>query len=449
MLFRKFKLLSFLGILVLVAAVTSGLSYWVFTDSSSTYSTNQSVGGGGENHPAQSDGIFENYSFSKGELGDKYEFYFFPSTLYLELYSNGYEQPENVFGYNEVQLDDNGNAIINDNGLAKYEVIGDDDDEKEEHRKGLHLNKIYRQHRIAVRDNHFPWSWRRPDEWAKDGLKDVVINNNTVKEYDMSKYGTLAKDEVSGIAYYYDPELTADAGGDLWNGGDTQNRYWLETDEQLISTYYDFLTNTDVINNDSYYLNKDAQIEGYQLFEDYDKKNNTFNSKNQSYEYAFSPVYEQQDPDGQLGINMDLESAFKISNTETNGRFGKRRQYRNDRFGFWHGLYDLDDPNNLDDVPKNQGFGSRYLPIKLTVTGSLNPNQLKHVLPPVMTSASDANSYFNFYSNVWVYTDPETGDKPYKTSQDGFTNKAQSSIFDIMKTLAFMQRRKLGKMEPL
>lgn len=47
MLFRKFKLLSFLGILVLVAAVTSGLSYWVFTDSSSTDSTNQSVGGSG------------------------------------------------------------------------------------------------------------------------------------------------------------------------------------------------------------------------------------------------------------------------------------------------------------------------------------------------------------------------------------------------------------------
>lgn len=360
MLFRKFKLLSFLGILVLVAAVTSGLSYWVFTDSSSTDSTNQSVGGGGENHPAQSDGIFENYSFSKGELGDKYEFYFFPSTLYLELYSSGYQHPEDVFGYNEVQLDDNGNAIINDNGLAKYEVIGDDEDEKEEHRKGL------------------------------DG-------------------------------------------------------YLLKTGEQVsTSTYYDFLTNIDVINNDSYYLNKNAQINGYQEFEDKDKVNNIFDSKNPSYEYAFSPVYEQ-DPDGQLGINMDLESAFGIDNTETNGRFGKRRQYRNDRLGFWHGLYDLDDPNNSG-VPKNQGFGSRYLPIKLTVTGSLNPNQLKHVLPPVMTSASDANSYFNFYSNVWVYTDPQTGGKPYTTSRDGFTNKAQSSIFDIMKnpSLYAMQETRDG-----
>lgn len=333
MLFRKFKLLSFLGILVLVAAVTSGLSYWVFTDSSSTDSTNQSVGGSGENHPAQSDGIFENYSFSKGELGDKYEFYFFPSTLYLELYSNEHKHPEDVFGYNEVQLDDNGNAIINDNGLAKYEVIG-----------GIGLNN-------------------------------------------------------------------------------------------QIRTYYDFLTNNDVINNDSYYLNKDAQISktnGYQLFEDYDKVNDNFESKNPSYNYAFSPVYEQ-DPDGQLGINMDLKSAFvEISNIDTDNMYGKRRQYRNDRLGFWHGLYDLDDPNNFE-VPKNQGFGSRYLPIKLTVTGSLNPNQLKNVLPPVMTSASDAASYFNFYSNVWVYTDPKTGKAPYTTSKDGFTNKAQSTIFDIMK----------------
>ena len=329
MLFRKFKLLSFLGILVLVAAVTSGLSYWVFTDSSSTGSTNQSVGGGGENHPAQSDGIFENYSFSKGELGDKYEFYFFPSTLYLELYSKGYEHPEDVFGYNEVQFDDNGNAIINDNGLAKYEVIGYEEDEKE-HRTGL-------------------------------------------------------------------------------------DRYSLQTGKQVsVSTYYEFLTNIDVINNDSYYLNKNAQIYkpyGYQLFEDKDRENN-FDSK-YSTEYAFSPVY-GEDADGQLGINMDLESAFGIINSEYDGRFGKRRQYRND-------------------MPKNQGFGSRYLPIKLTVTGSLNPNQLKHVLPPVMTSASDELSYFNFYSNVWVYTDPKTGDEPYTTSKDGFTNKAQSSIFDIMK----------------
>lgn len=420
MLFRKFKLLSFLGVLVLVAAVTSGLSYWVFTDSSSTDSTNQSVSGSGENHPAQSDGIFENYSFSKGELGDKYEFYFFPSTLYLELYSNGYEQPEDVFGYNEVQLDDNGNAIINDNGLAKYEVIGDDKDE-EEHRIGLNLNKIYEQHRTA--EYHLRDGWYRPNNWEGGGsAKDVVIND----DYDMTEYGTLATD-----GYYYDPKIGTTAGGS-WFNGDTQNRYWLETEQ--VFTYYDFLTNSDVINNDSYYLNKDAQISetyGYQLFESKDKVNNTFDSKNSSYEYAFSPVY-GQDPDRQLGINMDLESAFGISNTETNGRFGKRRQYRNDRLGFWHGLYDLDDPNNSG-VPKNQGYGSRYLPIKLTVTGSLNPNQLKHVLPPVMTSASDDASYFNFYSNVWVYTDPETDTAPYTTSKDGFTNKAQASIFDIMK----------------
>ncbi|WP_289129235.1 hypothetical protein, partial [uncultured Megamonas sp.] len=420
MLFRKFKLLSFLGILVLVAAVTSGLSYWVFTDSSSTDSTNQSVSGSGENHPAQSDGIFENYSFSNGELGDKYEFYFFPSTLYLELYSSGYQHPEDVFGYNEVQFDDNGNAIINDNGLAKYEVIGDDEDEKE-HRTGLYLNKIYKQHR----DAEYNWRgwWYRPDEWEKDGTeKDVVINY----DYDMymsEYYGESVTDESSGITYYY-PDLNQEAGR-----RETQYRYYLETVEQ-VSTYYDFLTNIDVINNDSYYLNKDDQINGYEVFENEDKKNN-FDSKNQSYEYAFSPVYEQE-ADGQLGINMDLESAFGIDNTATNGRFGKRRQYRNDRLGFWHGLYDLDDPNNSD-VPKNQGYGSRYLPIKLTVTGSLNPNQLKHVLPPVMTSASDENSFFNFYSNVWVYTDSETGDKPYTTSRDGFTNKAQSSIFDIMK----------------
>lgn len=366
MLFRKFKLLSFLGILVLVAAVTSGLSYWAFTDSSSADSTNQSVSGSGENHPALSDGIFENYSFSNGELGDKYEFYFFPSTLYLELYSNGYLHPEDVFGYNEVQFDDNDNAIINDNGLAKYEVIGDDKDEKEEHRTGL------------------------------DG------------------YSLQSGEKVS------------------------------------VSTYYEFLTNNHVINNDSYYLNKNAQIskdKGYQLFEDYDKRNNKFVSKNPSYEYAFSPVY-KQDADSQLGINMDLKSAFDDI-TETDGMFGKRRQYRNDRLGFWHGLYDLDDPNNLGElgVPKNQGFGSRYLPIKLTVTGSLNPNQLKHVLPPVMTSASDENSYFNFYSNVWVYTDPETDEKPYTTSRDGFTNKAQSKIFDIMKNpslYAMQEKRKDG-----
>lgn len=424
MLFRKFKLLSFLGILVLVAAVTSGLSYWVFTDSSSTGSTNQSVSGGGENHPAQSDGIFENYSFSKGELGDKYEFYFFPSTLYLELYSNEYSHPEDVFGYNEVQLDDNGNAIINDNGLAKYEVIGDDEDENE-HRIGLSLNKIYKEHRTA----ELTWGgWYRPTEWVDDGLeKDVVINYNS-DTYMSEYYGTSVRDENSKITYYY-PDLNQAADGDLF-GGDTQYRYYLKTGDK-VRTYYDFLTNIDVINNDSYYLNKNAQINGYQEFEDKDKVNNIFDSKNLSYEYAFSPVYEQ-DPDGQLGINMDLESAFGIDNTETNGRFGKRRQYRNDRLGFWHGLYDLDDPNNSD-VPKNQGFGSRYLPIKLTVTGSLNPNQLKHVLPPVMTSASDANSYFNFYSNVWVYTNPETDNAPYTTSKDGFTNKAQSSIFDIMK----------------
>ena len=142
MFYKKIKLLSFLIICLTIAAVTGGFSYWIFAESSSAATTNQNIGTGGtsqDDKPAQSDGIYENYSFSKNEIGDKYEFYFFPSTLYLELYNNGYKKPENAFGYNEVQFNDKAEPLINENGLTKYEVIGDDQSEAE-HRTGISLN---------------------------------------------------------------------------------------------------------------------------------------------------------------------------------------------------------------------------------------------------------------------------------------------------------------------
>ena len=119
--FRKTKYLFMLCIFLVTACVTGGLSIWVFTNSSATASTTTASGNSGEN--TLNDGIKENYSFGQTEVGTEYVYFFFPSTLYLEFYNKGYSNPENIFGYNEVRLNDVGDPKLDLKGNALYNVV--------------------------------------------------------------------------------------------------------------------------------------------------------------------------------------------------------------------------------------------------------------------------------------------------------------------------------------
>ena len=111
--FRKFKGLFTLLAILCVSVVAGGSAYFYFGGKESEErSIDNNVEPPGDNNTSISaDNILENYEFGKPDLNETYTYYFFPSTLYMELYKNG-QNPETVFGYNEVVLNDSGELVF-------------------------------------------------------------------------------------------------------------------------------------------------------------------------------------------------------------------------------------------------------------------------------------------------------------------------------------------------
>ena len=122
--FRKFKGLFTLLAILCVSAVAGGSAYFYFGgQKSEEKSIDNNVEPSGDNNTSISaDNILENYEFSKTDLNETYTYYFFPSTLYMELYKNG-QNPETVFGYNEVVLDDSGDPAFTSDGQPMYNIV--------------------------------------------------------------------------------------------------------------------------------------------------------------------------------------------------------------------------------------------------------------------------------------------------------------------------------------
>ena len=125
--FRKFKGLFILLAILCVSAVAGGSAYFYFGDQESEErSIDNNVEPSGDNNTSiTADNILENYEFSKTDLNETYTYYFFPSTLYMELYEKG-QNPETVFGYNEVVLDDSGDPAFTSDGQPMYNVVTKD-----------------------------------------------------------------------------------------------------------------------------------------------------------------------------------------------------------------------------------------------------------------------------------------------------------------------------------
>lgn len=122
--YRRFKWLLGLFAVVIVTAIAGGSAAFYFGGSADDNETieNKIESGKTENN-ISADNILENYEFGADKnLNETYTYYFFPSTLYMELYDKGYTNPENVFGYNEVVLDDSGDPVLTSVGQPTYEI---------------------------------------------------------------------------------------------------------------------------------------------------------------------------------------------------------------------------------------------------------------------------------------------------------------------------------------
>lgn len=126
--FNRFKGLIALFSLVCVFAIAGGSAYFYFGGAAEKEHTieNKNEDSSKDNN-VFADNILENYEFGVNkDLNETYTYYFFPSTLYMsdKFYSKTVK-PENVFGYNEVLLDDNGDPVLDSNNQPQYKIVQD------------------------------------------------------------------------------------------------------------------------------------------------------------------------------------------------------------------------------------------------------------------------------------------------------------------------------------
>lgn len=121
---RRFRFLVGLFAIVVVTAIAGGSAYFYFGGSKKDDATIvNKVETSEDGNNILADNILENYEFGADKnLNETYTYYFFPSTLYMELYDKGYTNPEKVFGYNEVVLDDSGDPVLTSDGQPTYEI---------------------------------------------------------------------------------------------------------------------------------------------------------------------------------------------------------------------------------------------------------------------------------------------------------------------------------------
>ena len=121
--FRKFKGLMALFAIICVTAIAGGSAYFYFGG----YEKDRVIENTTDDNEVKTDNILENYEFGNDkDLNETYTYYFFPSTLYMsDTFYSQTVKPENVFGYNEVILDDNGDPVLDSNNQPQYKIVQD------------------------------------------------------------------------------------------------------------------------------------------------------------------------------------------------------------------------------------------------------------------------------------------------------------------------------------
>ncbi len=118
---KTLRKIAFLLCVGLLGATSFGMSYFYFENARSE---TKSI----DNGNFKIDDIEENYRFGQTTDDTEYTIYFFPSAAYLYLYGEYLEnddvsiKPEEQFGYKEVQFNETGNVLLDDNGNTVYEL---------------------------------------------------------------------------------------------------------------------------------------------------------------------------------------------------------------------------------------------------------------------------------------------------------------------------------------
>ena len=441
--FRRFKGLFALLAILCVTAIAGGSAYFYFGEQEKEKeeeTIDNSSDSGNESGGITADNILENYEFgTTKDLNEEYTYYFFPSTLYMELY-NSTRNPEDVFGYNEVILDDNGNPDLDESGQPQYNIVnsgikgvdgystyydylvGDLNDDKPEYYlySGANSQGSYPDTTRLHDDSSIPLVGDGHQYYYYANINDpYALNNPYISAYYNGSLGftessslspnTSLKRAIWGTVYYYFYNYT---GTTSITDSDKDVSWKLHNPSQV----YSKLTQIIPFNKSTEVLSPRYGNANYGI---------SLNPVNNNVFNAFA---------GMTGINL---SVFNIEENLLN-----KAQYRNDRFGFWTSFYDWSDPENQNAYKELTNAGDkpadRYLPIKITVNGNLTPEDMSKVIPTVSASMFDKYYWFDYTANVWTYVGKDSSNnvdfttKTYTKAVDGFTAKDITNIFDIM-----------------
>lgn len=280
--FRRFKGLFALLAILCVTAIAGGSAYFYFGGKEKKEETiDNSLDSGNESGGITADNILENYEFGTNkDLNEEYTYYFFPSTLYMELYKNG-QNPETVFGYNEVVLDDSGDPALTSDGQPMYNIVT--------------------ENRVGVKDTSYKTYY------------DYLVNslNNNSSYY---LYGNVIQtsDYSTGERYYY---------GSGIHGNDNRYMGFLDTlaDPYIINNKdaYNALLYNQYVGSESYFKSsKETHVSGREAYDltTFVYQNGFVGGDGSVDKFAFSKGEEYLSPiygDENFGISRELTEGYK------------------------------------------------------------------------------------------------------------------------------------------
>ena len=227
--FRRFKGLFVLLAILCVTAIAGGSAYFYFGGQEEKEETiDNSLDSGNESGGITADNILENYEFgTTKDLNEEYTYYFFPSTLYMELYKNG-QNPETVFGYNEVVLDDSGDPALTSDGQPMYNIVtkdavgvnGSDYNTYYDYLvNSLNNNSSYYLYGDVIQTSDYSTGSRyydgageRGDDISYDGFLDTLADPYVINNAEA--YESLLYNQYVGNGSYFTTSTTAEGSDD-------------------------------------------------------------------------------------------------------------------------------------------------------------------------------------------------------------------------------------------
>ena len=480
--FTKFKLLIGLVAVTLVSVVTIGLSTFYFGNAAKDERDIHNTVGetGDEEEEIKADNILENYDFGQKDLNESYTYIFFPSTLYNEFSADGITTPENVFGYNEVILDDFGDPVTK-NGEVQYDVVVPQNSgvnfDGERFSIGTDYSNYYDllKNRLNNKREYYLYDLSSGDyPRVREDREHLLTRGNDGNRY----YGVEAINDpyalnnidssafINGYtAFKHDLDISW---GDEQEFTSSNAKYWVYsyTDVKRFPysehDVYFYNTSSKDETNGPLSFSKEKEIlspltkSATEKFVDCDGnpiKEGTFSlDLTEGYNSGEIETFIKNFKGSEgLSDNNNKNPGHWKDKKEYDEQLQERRQYRNDRFGFWTEFYDWsasdNNPNNgLRE--EDSGSGSRYLPIKITTNGNLTPDTLAEILPDLSASMYSKDVYSDYTANVWTYNIGDSRD--YSTATGGFTSKDIANIFDIMQNPSkFADNNKVIRLYPV